>query len=206
MLQVIVNGSQAMHAVSAISIRSRACPAKPSQTPDAGLSPPRPASQNPSGDMVSGVYSGAHTKESSSTSRVSRTLTSEVQGHRVEVEGVAEVQGHRVEVEGFVEGAGTPSDSAPQQSLRGGTRSSISNGPGANKCEVLSITPLDAPLVSPGEGNPFPEGQVKPDLKQGMHFNLANNIWGTNYIMWVPWSEKDVNMAFRFRLEVDRLE
>ena len=31
-----------------------------------------------------------------------------------------------------------------------------------------------------------------------MSFNLANNIWGTNYIMWQPYSPEAAHMRFRF--------
>lgn len=70
--------------------------------------------------------------------------------------------------------------------------------------ETLSIASLDCSLVSPGRHNPFPNGVIPPDMAEGVHFNLMNNIWGTNYIMWVPWSQRDVNMAFRFELTVTR--
>lgn len=56
---------------------------------------------------------------------------------------------------------------------------SVSSADGA---EVLQIRTLDAALVSPGQPTPFPEGIQPPDMSQGMHFNLANNVWGTNYV------------------------
>ena len=39
-----------------------------------------------------------------------------------------------------------------------------------------------------------------PDLSEGMSFNLANNIWGTNYIMWQPYSGLGATMRFRFEI------
>jgi hypothetical protein len=33
-----------------------------------------------------------------------------------------------------------------------------------------------------------------------MSFNLANNIWGTNYIMWQPYVAEGATMRFRFRI------
>lgn len=49
---------------------------------------------------------------------------------------------------------------------------------------VLSITPLDTPLVAPA-GTPFmPFNPEPPDLSFGVRFNLHNNKWGTNFPMW----------------------
>jgi hypothetical protein len=57
---------------------------------------------------------------------------------------------------------------------------------------VLSITPLDSPLVSPGEPLVLPNVQHQPDLaKYGVNFNLHNNLWGTNYVMWVPYQHTE---------------
>lgn len=41
-------------------------------------------------------------------------------------------------------------------------------------------------------------------MTQGMSFNLANNLWGTNYIMWQPYNAADAVLQFRFVLEVER--
>ena len=59
---------------------------------------------------------------------------------------------------------------------------------------------LDAALVSPGFPTPFPNVRHMPDLAEGMSFNLANNIWGTNYIMWQPYSGVGDTMRFRFEI------
>lgn len=48
--------------------------------------------------------------------------------------------------------------------------------------EVLQIKTWDTALVSPGHPTPFPQGLKQSDLKEGVHFNLANNVWGTNYV------------------------
>lgn len=42
----------------------------------------------------------------------------------------------------------------------------------------MSCRSMDALLVSPGEASPFPVVNRKPDMKQGMAYNLLNNIWG----------------------------
>jgi hypothetical protein len=33
-------------------------------------------------------------------------------------------------------------------------------------------------IVSPGLPTPFPVGNVKPDMQQGMAFCMLNNVWG----------------------------
>ncbi|KAK9915574.1 hypothetical protein WJX75_001002 [Coccomyxa subellipsoidea] len=62
--------------------------------------------------------------------------------------------------------------------------------------EQLRIRTLDCALVSPGKPNPFPNVQTQPDMTEGVSFNLANNIWGTNYVMWQPYGEQSPNMGF----------
>jgi len=37
-----------------------------------------------------------------------------------------------------------------------------------------------------------------PDLRGGMHFNLFNNIWGSNFTMWY---EHDVRFRFKIAME-----
>lgn len=63
---------------------------------------------------------------------------------------------------------------------------------------------LDAALVSPGMPTPFPNVRHMPDLSEGMSFNLANNIWGTNYIMWQPYGGQGANMRFRFEISSEQ--
>jgi len=57
------------------------------------------------------------------------------------------------------------------------------------------VETLDAPLVTLGIKSPLPFSKSQPDLSAGIHCNLFNNAWGTNYIMW---SGED--MRFRFVL------
>ncbi|KAK9798230.1 hypothetical protein WJX73_010911 [Symbiochloris irregularis] len=70
----------------------------------------------------------------------------------------------------------------------------------------LSIRSLDVKLVSPGTPTPFPTVRQQPDMSAGMSFNLANNVWGTNYVMWQPYEARDANMKFRFTIEASRVE
>jgi hypothetical protein len=60
---------------------------------------------------------------------------------------------------------------------------------------AFRIISLDAPLVAPGEPVLLNFDSRQPPLKNGMHFNLYNNIWGTNFPMWY---EEDAR--FRFQL------
>ena len=59
----------------------------------------------------------------------------------------------------------------------------------------LRIDNLDAPLVAPGAMALLDFHNRRPDTAGGLHFNLYNNIWGTNFPMWF-----DDDMLFRFRI------
>jgi Domain of unknown function (DUF5054) len=65
----------------------------------------------------------------------------------------------------------------------------------------LSIVTEDAPLIALGVQSPLYFTREQPQLDKGIHFNLFNNAWGTNYIMW--YSE---DMRFRFRIQPDHIE
>ena len=62
----------------------------------------------------------------------------------------------------------------------------------------LSIETLDAPLVAPGEPSLLDFNNRQPNLQKGMHFNLFNNVWGTNFPMWYA-----DDARFRFTLRFD---
>jgi hypothetical protein len=57
------------------------------------------------------------------------------------------------------------------------------------------VETLDAPVVTLGIKSPLPFSKRQPDLAAGVHCNLFNNAWGTNYIMWFG-----EDMRFRFLL------
>jgi hypothetical protein len=61
--------------------------------------------------------------------------------------------------------------------------------------EELSISSMDAPLLALGKRTPLYFSYEQPRVKEGIHFNLYNNVFGTNYILW--FSE-----AMRFRFEI----
>lgn len=59
----------------------------------------------------------------------------------------------------------------------------------------LKIRSLDAPLVAPGKPSLLDFNNDQPQVSDGIHFNLLNNLWGTNFPMWF---EEDC----RFRFEI----
>lgn len=62
---------------------------------------------------------------------------------------------------------------------------------GTHRFEVCS---LDAPLVAPGAPALLDFHNRIPDMSGGIHFNLYNNVWGTNFPMWF---EEDAQYRFR---------
>lgn len=59
------------------------------------------------------------------------------------------------------------------------------------------LTTLDAPLVAPGAPRLLQFDNTFGDLENGFHFNLHNNVWGTNFRMWF-----DEDMKYRFTLDL----
>ncbi len=62
---------------------------------------------------------------------------------------------------------------------------------------LLSIQPVDSSLVAPGEPSLLNFTNEQPDLRQGVHFNLYNNAWGTNFPMWFG---EDARFRFRWTI------
>ena len=48
----------------------------------------------------------------------------------------------------------------------------------------FAVETVDAPLIAVGEKSPLNFSRSQPDLSSGIHCNLFNNAWGTNYILW----------------------
>jgi len=67
---------------------------------------------------------------------------------------------------------------------------------------VITLEPIHSSLVQLGKMSAFPTPLELPKL-EGAHFNLVNNIWGTNYIMWYPFLKKDENLRFDFKMEIN---
>ena len=61
----------------------------------------------------------------------------------------------------------------------------------------ITFLTQDAPLVALGVQSPLYFSRAEANLTEGIHFNLFNNAWGTNYIMWFG-----EDMRFRFAIEV----
>jgi hypothetical protein len=59
----------------------------------------------------------------------------------------------------------------------------------------LEIETLDAAVVALDQMSPIYFSKAQPDLSNGIHFNLFNNSWGTNYVQWFG-----EDMRFRFVL------
>jgi Domain of unknown function (DUF5054) len=66
-----------------------------------------------------------------------------------------------------------------------------------NSDHELIIASSDAPLIALGVQSPLYFTREQPQLDKGVHFNLFNNTWGTNYIMWYG-----EDARFRFHLEL----
>jgi Domain of unknown function (DUF5054) len=64
-----------------------------------------------------------------------------------------------------------------------------------DKNQLLKIEILDAPLIALGEKSPLNFSRSQADISGGIHCNLFNNAWGTNYIMWYG-----EDMRFRFEI------
>ena len=63
----------------------------------------------------------------------------------------------------------------------------------------LAIHTLDAPLVAPGNPSLLNFSNEPPLLQRGMHFNLYNNTWGTNFPSWYG---GDARFRFVFRVDM----
>ncbi|HZL27346.1 MAG TPA: DUF5054 domain-containing protein [Acidobacteriaceae bacterium] len=62
--------------------------------------------------------------------------------------------------------------------------------------EDFVVETLDAPVVAFGKRSPLNFSNSEPDLSGGVHCNLFNNAWGTNYIMWFG---EDMRLRFILR-------
>jgi hypothetical protein len=59
------------------------------------------------------------------------------------------------------------------------------------------LTTPDAPLIAPGRPALLDFHDTLPDPQDGVHVNLYNNVWGTNFPMWF---EEDA--LFRFTVSL----
>jgi hypothetical protein len=67
-----------------------------------------------------------------------------------------------------------------------------------NAGDYLRLETLDSPLVAPGEPGLLNFSNRQPRLRHGMHVNLYNNVWGTNFPMWYA-EDARFRFVLRFR-------
>jgi hypothetical protein len=71
----------------------------------------------------------------------------------------------------------------------------------------LGISSYDVPVASPIiksrpiSAFPAPLTPFVDDIT-GFAFNIYNNIWETNYILWYPYLPEDANFKARFRVNI----
>ena len=82
---------------------------------------------------------------------------------------------------------------------------------GVNHVETgVRIASLDVPIatpitsVRPISAFPAPLSPIVDDIT-GFAFNIYNNIWETNYIMWYPYLPSDANFKARFRVDFSKV-
>lgn len=87
----------------------------------------------------------------------------------------------------------------PAQVVRGGARTLHGFNPSVSYRDPsvsLTIESLDAVLVAPGRPSLLDFHNQLSDMSGGVHFNLYNNVWGTNFPMWF---EDDARFRFVLR-------
>ncbi len=88
---------------------------------------------------------------------------------------------------------------SPLDVVRNGNRKlhATNRGVALVTCGIeMLIESIDAPLVAPGAPSLLDFNNRRPPLKRGVHFNLFNNVWGTNF---PQWTSEDAR--FRFAVE-----
>ena len=64
--------------------------------------------------------------------------------------------------------------------------------------QQMTFESLDTSVLCVGYPNPFPTPASPPVTDDGFSFNIFNNIWGTNYVMWYPYRQQDKSSKYRF--------
>ena len=65
---------------------------------------------------------------------------------------------------------------------------------------TIVVEPLDSPLIAFGSPRLLHPDWSPPRPRGGIHINLLNNLWGTNFPMWI---EGDGKSRVRIRIEAD---
>jgi len=85
---------------------------------------------------------------------------------------------------------------SPLDVVRDGNRQLHAVGAGArNASGKLELQTIDAPLIAPGAPSLLNFHARQPKLRNGLHVNLLNNVWGTNFPMWIEGA-----LRYRFAL------
>ena len=61
----------------------------------------------------------------------------------------------------------------------------------------FTLETFDAPLVAPGQRSLLDFNNKQPDMREGVHINLYNNLWGTAFPQWYG-----SDMRFRFAIRL----
>lgn len=69
----------------------------------------------------------------------------------------------------------------------------------------LTVFSWDTEVVTIGGANLFPVPMETPDVSKGFGFNIYNNLWGTNYIMWYPYQRGEESSKYRFKMTLPSL-
>ncbi|MCC8023227.1 MAG: DUF5054 domain-containing protein [Clostridiales bacterium] len=93
---------------------------------------------------------------------------------------------------------GTPVDPADVVSKGGRTLHGVEPGVSYDHCAIAS---LDCPLAAPGEPALLNFHDRLPEPDAPVHFNLYNNVWGTNFPMWY---EGDARFRFQFQIDPEK--
>ncbi|XP_065831101.1 uncharacterized protein [Oscarella lobularis] len=64
----------------------------------------------------------------------------------------------------------------------------------------IRFNSMDTSVVCVGRPTPFPTPVSKPNVDDGFAFNIVNNIWGTNYLMWFPLVPDDASTKYRINV------
>lgn len=88
--------------------------------------------------------------------------------------------------------------------IKNGSRHLHASDNGISYSEGLNVTAYDTSVVCIGMPNAFPTPVVQPNVSQGFSFNIFNNVWGTNYIMWYPYLPEDRSSLYRFSMSLPK--
>ena len=69
----------------------------------------------------------------------------------------------------------------------------------------LTFSSMDTSVLCIGNPTAFPTPMEQPDVSSGFSFNIFNNVWGTNYIMWYPYLPADASSKYRFLMTIPGL-